>query len=153
MAHPGGRPSIYTPHLVERILLRMYAGESLRSICRDDDMPSRPTVHLWRIKHERFSVQYASARRAQVEARIEDVAELLSNPPMCQVPGPDGGVSERVDMGAVQLLRARADLAKWEASKLLRGLNLNTEAPLDYSERQDVQLSGELAIKRVIADL
>jgi hypothetical protein len=140
----GGRPSKYTPALAERILQRMYSGESLRHICSDDDMPDRGTVILWRIRDDGFCNQYAHARRAQVEARIEDATEMLLHTPMCSVPDPDGGVSERVDGAAVQLLRTRVDLAKWEASKLLRGLHTvdNKPTPLDYGDKVQTEISG-----------
>ena len=135
----GGRPSTYTPELAERILQRMYCGESLRHICSDAKMPDRHTVILWRIRNAEFCTQYAYARRAQVEARIEDATEMLLHTPMCSVPDPDGGVSERVDGAAVQLLRTRVDLAKWEASKLLRGLHT---APLDYGDKVQQEITG-----------
>ena len=135
-----GRPSKYTPELAERILRRMYSGESLRSICRDPDIPDRTTVDLWRVKNEEFYRQYAHARRAQVEARIEDSWEMLQDTPMCEVPDPDGGVSKRVDGAAVQLMRARWDAARWEASKLLRGIK--PDAVLDYGEKIQQEVSG-----------
>ena len=139
-----GRPSSYTPEIAERILLKMYSGESLRHICEADDMPDRTTVDLWRVRNDEFSRQYAHARRAQVEARIEDASEMLLHTPMCSVPDPDGGVSERVDGAAVQLLRTRVDLAKWEASKLLRGLHTvdNKPTPLDYGDKVQTEISG-----------
>jgi len=147
---PAGRPTDYTPEIVEKILLRMYSGESVREICRDANMPSRTSVDLWRVRHPEFTNQYAHARRAQVEARIEDCAELLSNPPMCNMPDPDGGVTQRVDGAAVQLLRARADLAKWEASKLLRGI-VDT-APLDYGDRMTHAGDADNPISISLAD-
>jgi hypothetical protein len=107
-------------------------------------MPEYETISTWRIRNPDFATQYAHARRAQVEARIEDATEMLLHTPMCSVPDPDGGVSERVDGAAVQLLRTRVDLAKWEASKLLRGLHTidNKPAPLDYGDKVQTEISG-----------
>jgi hypothetical protein len=104
-------------------------------------MPEYETISTWRIRNPDFATQYAHARRAQVEARIEDATEMLLETPMCSVPDPDGGVSERVDGAAVQLLRTRVDLAKWEASKLLRGF-AKADTPLDYGDKVQQEISG-----------
>jgi hypothetical protein len=140
---PAGRPSLYNPELVEKILVLMYSGKSLRSICKQSGMPDKDTVSVWRIRHPEFAVQYARARRAQVEARMEDSWEILAETPTCTVPDPDGGTSTRVDGAAVQLLGKRADHARWEASKLLRG---PIDGPLDYGDKQDVALTGSVGV-------
>jgi hypothetical protein len=41
MIDVGGRPSIYTPELVEKLLDRICDCRSLRDVCKDEDMPSR----------------------------------------------------------------------------------------------------------------
>jgi len=46
------------------ILARLAAGESLRTICTDDDMPSAGTVCGWVRRSESFERRYLSARRA-----------------------------------------------------------------------------------------
>jgi hypothetical protein len=42
-----GRPSLYTPALLEEIYLRLSQGEPLRTLCRDPAMPSRSTLQAW----------------------------------------------------------------------------------------------------------
>ncbi len=42
-----GRPSVYDPAVVDRILERIAKGESLKSICRNDDMPSDAAFRSW----------------------------------------------------------------------------------------------------------
>ena len=133
---PGGRPTKRTPEIVECILQRMYAGESVRHICMDKDMPDQATVSLWRIKDDAFYKQYARARRAQVEARIEDASAIADEIPTCTVPDPDGGTSVRIDPAGVQRNKLRCEQARWEASKLLRG-GLKDE-PLDYGDKQEI---------------
>lgn len=46
---PGrvGRPSIYTPDILDRICERLSNGEAMRSICASADMPDRSTVQRW----------------------------------------------------------------------------------------------------------
>lgn len=42
-----GRPTVYDPIAVERILERIAKGESLKSICRDESMPSDSAFRAW----------------------------------------------------------------------------------------------------------
>ena len=144
---PMGRPTKRTPEIVECILQRMYAGESVRHICRDKDMPDQATVSLWRIKDDAFYKQYARARRAQVEARIEDASAIADEIPTCTVPDPDGGTSVRIDPAGVQRNKLRCEQARWEASKLLRG---PIDAPLDYGDKIGLSTpDGPLQIRDV----
>ena len=46
-----GRPSDYSPEICAEICARLADGRSLRSICRDDDMPHTATVFVWLEKH------------------------------------------------------------------------------------------------------
>jgi hypothetical protein len=49
----------------------------------------------------------------------------------------------RIDPAGVQRNRNRCDQAKWEASHLLRG-GLEPESPLDYGDKLQTEVSGEL---------
>jgi len=42
-----GRPTIYTVELRELLCRRIASGRTLRSVCRDEDMPCRETVDDW----------------------------------------------------------------------------------------------------------
>lgn len=44
---PTGRPTDYSPAMRDAICARLAAGETLRSICRDDTMPERQTIYNW----------------------------------------------------------------------------------------------------------
>lgn len=135
----AGRPSTYSPEAAMPILERMYKGDSIRSICATPGMPDYDTVSRWRIRNEDFAIQYARARRAQVEARIEDAARWADEMPMMDVPDPDGGISRRIDPAGIQRNKLRCEQARWEASKLLRG---PISAPLDYGDRIQQEVSG-----------
>lgn len=43
----GGRPSLYTPELIESIAARLALGEPMAQICRDEGMPAYRTVKDW----------------------------------------------------------------------------------------------------------
>lgn len=72
----GGRPSIYTKELAEKILERLRDGESVNSIARDPDMPNRSTIFDWGLNHPEFSAQYDKARDVGLEVRAEEIEEI-----------------------------------------------------------------------------
>ena len=79
MAEPG-RPSIYTPEIAAEICGRMEAGESVRSICRSEDMPDEATVRLWaRENREGFSAQYAMASETRMDCLADEILEIADN--------------------------------------------------------------------------
>ena len=67
-----GAPSSYTPAIAQAICHRIADGESLRTICTDDDMPNRSTVFDWLGQHAEFADQYARAREMSAEADADD---------------------------------------------------------------------------------
>ncbi len=67
---PMARPTDYNDALGERICSNIADGESLRSICRDEDYPDRATVFRWLAipDHIWFRDQCALAREASADA-------------------------------------------------------------------------------------
>lgn len=57
-----GRPSKKTPEVVAEICERLANGEPLARICRDEHMPSFPTVWRWEEEDEEFRNLSARAR-------------------------------------------------------------------------------------------
>lgn len=78
-ARKPGRPALYTPKLAEAILTRISDGESLRSICRDDTMPSMKTVTKWCGTQPEFLRQYAQARLNQADAYHDEVVQIADD--------------------------------------------------------------------------
>ncbi len=105
----GGRPSIYSDKLVDRIIERISAGESLRKICDDADMPDCSTVQRWRRDKSDFAKLYILAREEAADAfadRIMTMAnELIDR-------------REKVTREEIQAVRVAIDALKWAASKL-----------------------------------
>jgi hypothetical protein len=131
-----GRPTVYSEELAEKILLRMCDGDSLRKICRDEDMPARSTVHLWRIKIATFSDQYARAREAQVEARIEEANDIADDGTN-DYTETEGGA--RFNPENVQRSKLRCEQRRWEATKVLHKR---------YGDKLEVE--GKVGIQRII---
>lgn len=106
MAAKIGRPSIYTPELATEICARMSEGRSLRSVCRDEDMPNLSTVVRWFKETDKqdFCAQYAKAREAMADAMADEALELADN---CDP-----------DPGPVGKARLQIDTRKWLLSKV-----------------------------------
>lgn len=115
-----GRKTIRTAKLVEEILRRIADGESLRSVCRSEGMPSRETVREWLDKDPDLAGQYARAVSERADVLVEDMLEIAD--------AARGGDAE-----AVQAAKLRVDTRKWVASKM---------APRRYGDRAAVELSG-----------
>ena len=105
------RPSKFTQELADEICRRVSEGRSLRSVCRDADMPTDETVRQWRLADAEFSAQYARAREARAEVLADEIVEIADT------------------AEDAQLARLRVDARKWAASKL---------DPKRYGERLDI---------------
>ena len=89
----AGRPSVYTKELSDIICVRIAGGESLRKICREEDMPALSTVLLWAVDdREGFSAQYSRAREAQgyyagdvIKDWADEAAEGIIEPQQAKV--------------------------------------------------------------------
>lgn len=101
----------FTQEVFDKICLRIANGESLRKICKDDDMPNLTTVWKWLNNNPELDKQYARAREEQAELFVDEIQEISD----AKIPlGPDG----KIDNGAVNQARLRIDARKWVASKL-----------------------------------
>lgn len=114
---PIGRPSDFTQATADEICKRLSEGESLRTICEDDLMPSRETVRRWLADNETFRGQYAHAREVQADHYADRVVD-------------DALTATDASIG-----RLRMDALKWAASKL---------APKKYGDKIDHAVTGEM---------
>ena len=112
-----GRPTEFEQAIADAICQRMALGESLRSICRDEEMPAESTVRLWAVSDRAgFYAQYARARASQMEAMAEDIIDIADD--------------KEEDP---QRARLRVDTRKWLMSKI---------APKVYGDRTRHELTG-----------
>ena len=96
-----GRPSLYTPEIADAICERLANGESLRSICRDENMPDERTVRDWVISdHNGFSPHYTRARDIALDRMADDVIDIADT------------------ADDPQKARLRFDARRWYLSKL-----------------------------------
>lgn len=130
------RHSDYTPELAATICERLAAGESLRSICRDETMPHMATVLRWLKNHSTFSEQYAQAREVGMDAiadEVFDIADDGRNDWIERESQRTGQTYIALNDEAVARSKIRIDARKWYLSKL---------APKKYGEKTSLELSG-----------
>lgn len=140
---PAGRPTTYTLELADNICERLAAGESMRSVARDESMPAMSTLFKWLREHEVFSEQYAKAKEESADALVEDmlfIADNAASPVIVDgavLMGADGEPVMVADSAAVAHARLRVDTRKWSASKL---------KPKKYGEKiqQDITVKTKL---------
>ncbi|HXA85760.1 MAG TPA: hypothetical protein VNZ47_11825 [Candidatus Dormibacteraeota bacterium] len=141
-----GRPSKYTPELATTICERMAKGESLRGICREDEMPDTTTILRWLDGNEDFRLQYTRAREAQADFYAEEIVEISddgANDWMVRngKVGEDSGYE--LNGEHVQRSRLRVDARKWFASKV---------APKKYGDKQQVEHSGNVTLETLVTE-
>lgn len=106
-----GRPSSYTQKLADTICERLLEGESLRNICKSEDMPAASTVFKWLNTIPDFAEQYARAKEEQAEILADEIVQIAD---------------EEADPAKA---RVRVDARKWVASKL---------KPKKYGDKLDI---------------
>ncbi|MBX5205617.1 terminase small subunit protein [Rhizobium sp. NZLR1] len=76
-----GRPTEFTQALAEKICERIADRESLRSICRDEDMPAKSTVLSWLADDDKaaFRARYALAREILADSFVDELVEIADD--------------------------------------------------------------------------
>ncbi len=138
---PAGRPSIFTPELSEIILQRVADGESIRSICRDDAMPSLSAFFRWIVEKPEFKEQYDTATDVRAETIFEEALEIADTVLIgekVKTSGEGDTLKTETQTGdMVDRARLKVDTRKWFLSKL---------KPKRFGEKLDLNHSGNLEI-------
>lgn len=134
-----GRPSIFTPELGEAICHRIACGESLRSICRDDDMPGKSTVMRWLSDKDKaeFLAQMDAARDLQADDFVDEQNELSRQLP--ERHPQHGGY----DAAHVAHIRNRISTLQWMAEKM-KPKKYGNKTALEHSGSIDLGLAERL---------
>ena len=119
---------------------RLAEGESLRSICRSEGMPSRAEVFRWLADdaNAAFRDQYTRAKEFGIEALADDIQEISDdarNDWMERNGKDDPGWQANGEH--IQRSRLRVDSRKWILSKL---------APKKYGDKLDLNHSGGVSV-------
>lgn len=126
--HAGGRPTLYNGELASTICKRIALGNSLRSVCRADDMPDMSTIYDWFKSEPEFTKQYEKACEDRVEAQYEDLNEI-NNEAIQYAKTEDKNVQ-----AVMTAYKLKADNMKWSMSKM---------KPKKYGDKLDVVSDGE----------
>jgi hypothetical protein len=125
------RPSEYTDETAALICARMAEGESLRSICRSDDMPGLSTVFQWLQRHSQFADQYARAIEARATVMEEEILQIADDASGDMIEGDDGAVRQNAEF--VARSRLKVDTRKWLMARM---------APKKYGDKIEATLQG-----------
>lgn len=124
----------YSPEVKEAICVRLEVGESLASICKDENMPSQETVFSWIRADSEFSDRYARARELQAEWYLDQIIEIADDctDDVEKIASSNGELKEVIKHSAIQRAKLQIDARKWTMSKL---------APKKYGNK--VELTGD----------
>ncbi|MFA4974568.1 MAG: terminase small subunit protein [bacterium] len=130
-----GRPSSYTEAIADEICARLIEGESLRSICKSDHMPSAGTVCRW-LADARYAVfreQYTRAKEIQLDVLADEIIHIANTQEVGEIvtEKPTGTEVKRADM--IEHRRLKIDARKWYVGKL---------APKKYGDRTQLEHTG-----------
>lgn len=125
---PGGRPSIYTEELANKICEVVATHDiGLKKLCEMYDwMPDLKTILLWRRNKEQFFLLYSKAKQEQGELYAESTIEIANEKPTYR----DAEGNERVDAGHVAWQKLNVNTRQWHASKL---------APKIYGDQKQIE--------------
>lgn len=129
----AGRPSAFTQKLADTICERLSLGESLRSICRDERMPSQSMVFRWLADRQAFREQYAHAREVQADSWADDIIEIADDSSGDTIVDPESG-NERFNGEFAARSRLKVDTRKWLMARM---------APKKYGDKVTQEHVGE----------
>lgn len=95
-------------------------GESMRTVCAIEGMPSMSTVFKWLREIPEFTQQYTRAKEESADVLAEDIISIAddgTNDTYKRDLG-DGTESEEVNFDHIQRSKLRVEARKWIAAKL-----------------------------------
>jgi transposase-like protein len=137
-----GRPTKYSEELADRICEAIAnSNRGLVTICKQEGMPTRSTVHKWISENKQFSDKYAKAREDQADYLAEEMLEIADNSTNDTTLNRMGEEIENREW--VNRSRLRVDTRKFIASKL---------KPKKYGDKLDLTTDGEKIQTPILID-
>lgn len=126
-----GRPTKYSQELADKFCQEIALGQSLKTVCLGEDMPSPVTIFAWFRTYPEFLNQYARATEERSEAMAEDILDIA-----------DDGTNDWMeingrdipDQEAIQRSKLRVEARKWLMSKM---------KPKKYGDKVDLTSDGK----------
>ena len=72
-----GRPTIYDPNVIQRLLDAVGSGVTLSAVTREDWCPSRSVLYEWQVSHPDFADALARARRLGAPYMADEALGLV----------------------------------------------------------------------------
>lgn len=131
-----GRPTKYSQALADKICDRLSDGVSLRTVCRDKDMPDKSQVFKWLRTKEYFRDQYARAKQESADAMADDILDIADDGrnDWMEAERKDGSTYMVVDHEHIQRSKLRVETRKFLMAKM---------KPKVYGEKLDLTSDGE----------
>lgn len=133
---PVGRPNEYNQDKAVILCAYISDGMSLRTACKQKDMPDPSTVFRWMRENEEFYKQYARATEERTEAMAEDIIDISDE--SLEVIKKGG---EKKSGAYAQAQRLRVDTRKWIMAKM---------KPKKYADSIDVTSDGKAIVGNTI---
>ena len=115
--------------MANEICARLAKGKSLRTVCKDGDMPDLSIIFDWFRTKDGFAEQYAQAKEESADADAE-VLEELGDLAIEEAKSVDPKSSNAV----VSAYKLKADNMKWAMSK---------KKPKKYGDKLDMTTNGK----------
>jgi len=130
------RPTSYTQEIADEICEHLSLGESIRTVCKPEHMPSIATFYSWLRTYDEFLEQYARAKQESADAMAEDILDIADDGTndYMERKNKDGSTCEVVNSEVLQRSRLRVDTRKWLMAKM---------KPKKYGDRIDMTSNGE----------
>ena len=115
---------------------RIAAGESLKSVCREEGMPNHVTVLRWALTIPEFRNQYAIAREMQAEVLADELLEIADDGrnDWMEKQDQNGAMTGWRENGeAMRRSQLRIETRKWVAAKLL---------PKRWGDKTSTEITG-----------
>jgi hypothetical protein len=132
---PAGRPNSYTPEIATKVCAELAMGRSLRSVCKQDDMPCIQSIFNWFHLFPEFVEQYARAKEESADAMAEEILAISDETEEGKTITVRGDGNEEVkteDMLGHR--RLKIDTRKWLMAKM---------KPKKYGDKLDMTSNGE----------
>jgi hypothetical protein len=131
----NGRPTSYTQEIADELCAHLAMGESLRTACSADGMPSVATVFNWFKSQDGFLEQYTRAKEEAADAMAEDILDIADDGTNDYMTITRGNSSyEVVNSEAIARSKLRVESRKWLMAKM---------KPKRYGDKLDVTSDGK----------
>jgi hypothetical protein len=120
----------YSPKIASRILERIAAGESLRSICKENSMPSFQSVLAWASDDkDGFRDKYTLAMDVRAQGLFDEMLEISDS----ALPAATGAPGTGEAGARVAAIKLKVDTLKWILAKM---------QPKRYGDKITQEISG-----------